>query len=552
MPPQTDQSAKRPEVAEDIGAVLREMFRVALPAVVTMLSYTAMQFVDMVIVSQVSHEAVAAIGNGGVAAFVPAAAMFGLLSVVATYVSQNLGAGTPEKGAAYAWNAMYLIVGVWAVAILPFGIYMGEMMHAVRDLLGVEQVNASTAALEVAYGRVLCFGMAFTIGARGMSHYFYGVHRANIVMVAAIIANLINVPLTWALVMGKLGLPQMGAAGAAWGTVTASLIELTILLLTFLSPSFNNAFKTRCAWRPSLAPIKDILRIGWPPALMFANEITCWWLFMAGLIATFGTAHNAAGWIALRYMHISFMPAVGLSMAVTAVVGKCIGADRRDLVVKRTLLGLSIAVGYMGACALLMVLFREQLVGVFADPEYLRSWLTKVFGTDFGLEPLTVPADTDIANLIDIGAKVLILAATFQIFDACAITLVAALRGAGDTIWPGVATAVLSWTFLVGFGFLLIRTRPDLGSLGPWIGASAFIITLAIALAWRFWSGKWKRIDLLGARDRGEEQLGAMREPSVAVDAGEGLIPELPAIALPRTPPRAPEPSSDPATDARD
>lgn len=536
MPPTKTDPTTRPQIAEGIGAALREMFRVAFPAVVTMLSYTAMQFVDMVIVAQVSHEALAAIGNGGVAAFVPASAMFGLLSVVATYVSQHLGAGTPQKGSAYAWNALYLIAIVWVVVLIPFALYMGEAMHAMRDLLNVEQVNPETARIEAAYGSTLLYGMGFTIAARGMSHFFYGAHRANIVMFAAIIANLLNIPLTWALVMGKFGLPAMGAEGAAWGTVVAGVLEFSILFITFLSPAFNREFKTRSAWRPSFAPIKDILRIGWPPALMFANEITCWWIFMAALIATFGTAHNAAGWIALRYMHVSFMPAVGLSMAVTAVVGKCIGAGRRDLVVKRTLLGLSLAMTYMGACALIMVVFREPLVRVFADPEFLRNTLSSLFGTDFGLQPFSLPGEQDIDRLITIGGQVLILAATFQVFDACAITLVAALRGAGDTVWPGVATAILSWTFIVGAGYLIIQIRPEWGSVGPWAGAASFIITLAIALAWRFSSGKWKRIDLLGAAKRGHEQLGAMREPAIAVDAGEGLIPELPATDLPRDP----------------
>ena len=44
------------------------------------------------------------------------------------------------------------------------------------------------------------------------------------------------------------------------------------------------------------------------------------------------------------------MSAVGLSVAVTSLVGKYVGAGRPDLAVSRTRLGLALAVGYMTVC----------------------------------------------------------------------------------------------------------------------------------------------------------------------------------------------------------
>ena len=67
----------------------------------------------------------------------------------------------------------------------------------------------------------------------------------------------------------------------------------------------------------------------------------------------------------------------------------------------------------------------------------------------------------------------MIAAAVFQVFDAIAISLSGALRGAGDTIWPGVVTIVLSWSCIVLGGHLFIAAAPGLGSVGPWIAAAA-------------------------------------------------------------------------------
>jgi len=64
-------------------------------------------------------------------------------------------------------------------------------------------------------------------------------------------------------------------------------------------------------------------------------------------------------------------------------------------------------------------------------------------------------------------------------------------------VWPGIATILLSWGCIVGLGHLLVATAPRLGSLGPWIGAAAFIITLGSALLWRFVGGKWREIKLV-------------------------------------------------------
>ena len=132
----------------------------------------------------------------------------------------------------------------------------------------------------------------------------------------------------------------------------------------------------------------------------------------------------------------------------------------------------------MGLCALLFFVFREPLVALFVDA-----------GT---------PPDRK-AELVRVGALIMIAAAVFQLFDAMAIVLSGALRGAGDTVWPGVATVVLSWTCIVGVGHLMIEFAPDLGSLGPWIGAALFIILLGSALAIRFLGGRWRSIKLVDA-----------------------------------------------------
>ena len=516
-----DTSAVEPKLADIVERPLREILVIAAPSVVTMTSYTLMQFVDALMVSRIGPEPVyvAAQGNGGVVAWLLMAVVLGLTGVVNTFVSQHLGAGRPREGAAYAWNALWLSIAAWAALMLPVAAlapFIFEAREAIIGATGGEggATDPRLMRLQTEYARIMLMGGVFVVCGRAISHYFYGMHRPAVVMIAALAGNLVNIAVNLVLIFGEaglpvpealegtiggavlgtcsgaaaavagaLGVPAMGVAGAALGSVIGAAVELTIPMALFLSPSYARRFGTRAAWRVNMRKIRDIVRIGWPAGAMFANEMFCWTYLMSVLIAAGGAAagasaviHNTAGWIGLRYMHLSFMPAVGLSIAMTAIVGKCMGMGRPDLATSRTWLGLRIGLVYMGACA----------IGFFV----LREWMIERF----------VPASMSAAEaeeLVRIGSTVMIAAAVFQVFDAMAIVLSGALRGAGDTVWPGIATILLSWGCIVGLGHLLVATAPRLGSLGPWIGAAAFIITLGSALLWRFVGGKWREIKLV-------------------------------------------------------
>ncbi len=452
-----------------------EMLVIAAPTVATMTSYTLMQFVDGWMVSRIepaSPDFVAAQGNGGNLAWVPMAFVMGLMGIVNTYVSQNLGAGKPERGPAYAWNALWMCV-LAAILLVPYGLALPYIFA--HPALGH---TPSVQALETPYAQILVFGAIFSLCTRALAQFFYGLHRPGIVLIAAVIGNLTNLGLNYLLIYGRpeIGIPAFGLAGAAMGTVVGTMVELAIPLSVFLSKAYDRQYGTRRAWRVSLGHIRDIFRTGWPAALMFGNEMVCWAIFMTGLCSRFGAASSAASWITLRYMQLSFMPAVGISVAMTAMVGKALGAGRPDIAAQRAKIGMMLTMGYMGLCALAFVVFRSELVGVFIASD--------------------MPAGEQ-AAVLAVGVQLMIVAAIFQMFDGLGITLIGVMRGAGDTMWPGVVTFILSWVCIIGGGYAFVYWMPQLGSLGPWIGAGAYIILLGIALFWRFRSGRWKRMDLL-------------------------------------------------------
>jgi len=489
------------------STALREMLTIAIPSVATMTSYTFMSFADKIMVKEIGPDPtyISAQSNGSMIVWMLMAYILGMNGVINSFVSQNLGAKTPERGAAYAWNGLWVGLVFYITLMLPMLLVLPGVfakIHAGEGML---------VDLETQYAMVMLGGGVFVISARSIHHYFYGMHRPNVVLISALTGNITNLVLNVVLIFGAAGMPiadswfghaivgpitepiswiastlgisAMGLKGAAIATVIGGAVEFVIPFALFVSPKYARLFGTRRAWRVSVGCIKDLFKIGVAPGLMFINEMLAWTILMMWLVPKGGEAlgddpvmHNTVGWIALQYMHLSFMPAVGISIATQAMVGKAMGMRRPDIAVARTMLALKVTVGYMGMCALGFVLFRSQLIAVFIND---------------GTDPL------ERARMIEIGAHIMIAAAVFQIFDAVAITTSAALRGAGDTVWPGVATIVLSWVCIPGFGLAMIHFVPQLGSIGPWIGASLYIIGLGIALSIRFKGGKWKTMSLV-------------------------------------------------------
>lgn len=510
------------------GSPLKQMLMIAAPSIVTMTSYTVMQFTDRLMVKEIGpgSEFVAAQGTAGITTWMFMTFCVGVTGVVSSFVSQNFGAGKPERGGAYAWNAMYLGIAYWAVVMLP-GVFLARWVFSLYAL------EANVLSLAVSYAQISFAGAVFTLMAKGLHNYFFGLHRPGIVMIAVIVANVTNIFLNTvfmfgpegldlgyapgeggvfvraiqsfcdagAWVAGSFGVPAMGLRGAAVATVLGTMLEFGIPFAVFFLSKVDRAHGSHRSWRLSFGCLRDLAKVGWPGGLMFVNDLVCWTYMMQVLtpkgaklaaeaagqseeaIRAVSTNSLTTGHIAIQWMHLSFMPAVGLAIAAQAMVGKAVGAKRPELAEHHTWLATKLTMVYMGVCALGFVLFGRELMGVFINAE---------------------APEAERAMILSLGVRIMYAAAVFQLFDALAITMSSALRGAGDTVWPGVASVVLSWGCIIGFGHLLLAVLPQTGGLAAWIGASAYIVALGVVLLVRFLRGRWKELSLVH-----EEQDGS-------------------------------------------
>ena len=464
------------------------MISMSVPIVITTCSRMVMDVADFKMISYLGDHAQGAMMPAQITMWAFIVLGFGTICMVGTFVSQSLGRERYSDTSAYTWQGIYM-----AFFYGGFALFLFPVLPVVFSWIGH---SPEIQALELCYARVGLLTIGLTIASEALASFFYGVHRPKVTMWSAIEANVINVAASLCLIFGLLGLPAFGIAGAAWGTLVGVTYRFVRLLAVFLSPAYAEQYRTRQTWRLDAGKIRAIIRVGLPQGLQWTSDVLVWMLFVNILVGRlFGDVHLIASNVAWQYLRISFMPAIGVGIALSALVGKAVGQGDQDLAIRVTRICVSILVVYMALLSLVYLVFRGSLIGWFNQtPEVVR-----------------------------IASAVMICAVIFQVFDGLSIAYNSALRGAGDTFWPAALFVVSHWLIVVGGGWLVATLRPQWGSIGPWAAATFLIVFLGFALWWRWHSRAWRRIDIF----KHEKKATVGAEVSMQEEASFGQVEEL-------------------------
>jgi len=441
------------------------MLKLSAPMVVTTLSFTIMQFVDRYMVSRLGTEALAAIWPAGLVSFIPGGFAMGSLTSLNTFVSQSLGRGEKKECSKYYWQAVYM-------GLLYFTAVVIIMWPAAPWIFKVMGQPQGVAVLEVKYFRIMLYAHFVAVINWSSNQFFMGIHRPIITMCASLCGQVVNIIANYLLIFGKFGFPALGISGAAWGTFIGITIVAVINMSVFLGPGINSIYQSRKSLKIDFNKMKSLLRVGLPAGVGLMLNVSLWGVILSGLIGRFGEEALAATSAVLSYTSLSVMPVVGISMALTAAVGKIIGQGKKELAIKQTGLCIKISLIYMGFMGICFFIFRNSLMGFLS-------------------------ADDQVINA---GADILVCAAVYQVFHAARIIYGGSLRGAGDTVWLAIISAIGAVPILGIGGYLIATFIPSLGAIGPWLAATLSVIVVGLANRWRFKSNKWKSIDLFKHR----------------------------------------------------
>ncbi|HLV64545.1 MAG TPA: MATE family efflux transporter, partial [Polyangiaceae bacterium] len=434
------------------------------PIVLSRATQSVIGFCDALMLAPLGETALAAGSTGALNTFAWIILPMGTVFILQSFAAQLRGRGDLESLPRFGWYGLVLAVasGVLALTMIP----------ALPRLLGLFDYEPDVERLMIQYMGIRLFSVAPAVATEALGNWYGGLGNTRIAMLAGLASMVTNVAGNFLLIEPRFGLPGYGVAGAAWASVLATFVGLSVVLTVFL----RGVGYEKPAKLPRLraGELLRVVRFGLPNGVNWFLEFAAFMLFVNVVVAHLGTTVLAALNVVMQINSIAFMPAFGLSSAGAILVGEAIGRRAHGEVwpiVRRT--G-AIALGWMGTVALAYALV----------PEFFFSWFSPKRAEE-GLALATV------------GATMLVLSSTWQLFDATAMTFGEALRAAGDTTWCMAARIVLAWLVFTPVGWAAVFVF-DGGVVAVMVSMAGYMGLLALALAARFASGRWRNIDLVG------------------------------------------------------
>jgi len=273
-------------------------------------------------------------------------------------------------------------------------------------------------------------------------------------MVVSLAANLVNLALCWILVFGKLGLPAMGASGAALALTITRWCMLAAIIGYTLALRDRDHYGIRAPLAGYYHIVGRLLRIGTPLALAMGIEsvaFTATTMFAGWL----GNDALAAYQDAINVNAFVFMLAVGLQTATSVRVAEAVG--RNDQVGLRIAgwVSAGLNIGLLAAVGVVIWFTRDAIAAVFTSNPVVHALLVAALG----------------------------LVAVVSIADGLQAVLIGATRGVADTVVPTILQCVSFWVIMVPLNYYLSITAGfGISGLLSGIGISVLAASLFLAV----------------------------------------------------------------------
>jgi len=406
-----------------------------------------------------AEEALTALGFASQLIFLLMVAMLGLTVGTVAFIARAHGARKIER-VNHVLHQSIVLTYVVSIGVAVIGNLGADV---VMKWLGAD---ATVRELGLEYLRPL---LTFTV-------FFYlnmlfaaalrAVGNTMLPFTIALFSNLLNIVLNYGLILGRLGFPELGVRGAAWGTVVAQAVAV-LMMVVILGRDTVPGLRARLRLAPIDRPLaNDLFRVGAPAALdMVILNVA--FLSIVGMLARVAQVTVAAHGIGLRIQSLAFVPGLGVSQAIGAMVGNALGAGNEPEAREVVRGGVILSTMIMSVLGLAIVFGAEPIIAIFdVDPStelgrYSILWM-QVLG--WGM-----PA---------VGVN---------------IALVGMLRGAGATntslminiVGTVVVQVPLSWFlgFVVGWG-----------AFGIWVALPiSFVVRMGLGIV-AHRQGGWARV----------------------------------------------------------
>jgi len=436
----------------------RALARLIVPLMAERLLLTVTGVIDTSMVSFVGEEAVSGVSLVDSINFI----MFDVFGALATggavVCSQFIGRNE-NSSASEASKQLMITVALLSLAIMAPTL----LLHRQLLVLIYGGLDAGVMDAAVIYFIITAAGYPFLAVYMTGAALFRSMGNSFIGMAISFMTNIIKFTCNWLFIF----VFSWGVAGAAFSTLIIRFISAAVIVWLLWGKAGGPVRIdgiTRTRLKPKL--IRSIMRVAVPNGAegMFFQAGK---LFLARLVATFGTVAIAGNAVANMIINIGNLPGLSIAMAILTIVGQCVGA--RDYKAAKKLTGKLIRLNYivMGSLNILIIIFMRTFFRLFnLSPESLD--IAFVCGMCFS------------AGAIFIWTP--------------AYCLPFALRAAGDNKYTMIVASIAMWCARVGVAYLLAAIYGDkIGALCVWISMLCEWVIRATGFTHRWFGGKWRR-----------------------------------------------------------
>ena len=429
---------------------ITQTIKLSLPLIISQITVVAMTFVDTVMAGRLGSITLAAVAVGSSLWSTAILFVFGILMAIPPVISAMDGANERHKMAPFFRQALWLA--------LILGVVFTGVILVMDPLFALFNTQPEVIPEAEAYLHALAWGvlpLSFFVTFRYLAD---GLSVTKTTMYVSFLGLLLNIPLNYILMFGKLGLPQLGAQGCGYATAIVLFVQMAAYVIITHKHKVMGSIQVFSHFdRPNWGEIWRFFRLGFPVGMSMFAEVG-FFSVITLLASSLATETVAAHQIALNFSSLLFMVPLGLSMGITIRVGNAVGRQHPIDTKNAGFYGVVMVLFTQLFSATITVLFASQIVGLYT---------------------------TD-AAVAGIAVSLLFYAAVFQLSDGIQVASAGALRGIKDMNFIMLSNLFSFW--ILGFvASWYLCFEVGMGAPGLWIGIIVGLTAAAIFNTLRFW-----------------------------------------------------------------
>ncbi len=397
-------------------SIIIMIITMSLPAIIEMALNTMLGVADTLMISRfIGKEALAAVGFANQIVFTLIFIFSAFNTGAVALISRAFGEKDFNKLKETAEQnvSLNLIIGIF---IMFLGYIFNDKMFLIFET--TEQVYLDS----ISYFRIIMIGFVPMFLCFSFAANLRGAGNTKTPMIITAVANVINIIGNYVLILGVGPFPKLGIEGAAWATSGSRILALVLYIYVIYIKDSNVKLKLRFFFKKEI--IKPLWQISLPGAVEQAL-LQISFVVMAIIVSKLDTVSEATFRILITIESLSFMPAVGMSIATATLVGKSLGEKNVDKASEVGYLSSGMGVLWGAFAGLLFILFPVQIIKLFSKE----------------------------SHIITTGVSAMLFMGINQIGLNFMIVISGALRGAGDTKTVMINTMLRLWVVFIPLSY---------------------------------------------------------------------------------------------------